>query len=166
MNKRNFKLWHSLTGSIILLLIETGCIRFISSSSIKETGILLVATAGMFINIYVASEVIEEVRGARHMFMLLSVVVLQLVTFFAFQYAFLYMVQPASYPSLPMTPLSLFLHSLMIFVFNPLYLPATDIGRALMLVNTLGSLVLVLFILQNIGEFRKKSLDRIVVNTD
>ncbi len=67
--------------------------------------------------------------------------------------------QPASYPTLTTDPITLLLHSIMIFVFNPLYIPGTDSGRVLMLINSIGAIVLVLFVLQNIGELRRKSLD-------
>jgi hypothetical protein len=157
--KRTFRLWHSLLGTIALLAIEALLIYFLPGLVLHEAAILVIATIGIMVNVYVSAEVIEEVRGARNMFVLLSYVVAQLVVFFAFEYFFLFTVQPASFPSLTSDPLNLLLHSVMIFVFNPIYLPATDMARALVLINTLGSLVLVLFILQNIGELRKKSLD-------
>ncbi len=91
------------------------------------------------------------------MLVLLSVVTLELLIFFAFQYLFLLGVEPTSFPTLLADPVSLGLHSTMIFVFNPLYLPATALGRALLLVNTLGALGLVLFILQNVWQFRSKA---------
>jgi hypothetical protein len=112
------------------------------------------------ITIFVATEVIEEVRGSFHMLMLLTAVVMQFVIFFAFQYFFLTAVQPAAFASLPLDAVSLVLHSVMIFVFNPLYVPDTIAGRALLLIETFGALGLVLFVLQNINQFRRKSLDR------
>jgi hypothetical protein len=44
----------------------------------------------------------------------------------------------------------------MVFVFNPLYLPATIIGRVLLAINTLSALGLVLFILQNIWQIHSE----------
>jgi hypothetical protein len=122
--------------------------------------ILLVSFIGSLTTIYIATEVIEEVRGAFHMIMLLCAIVLQFVLFFAFQYLFLARVQPASFPTLSLDPLSLLLHSVMVFVFNPLYIPGTSVARALLLIQTFAALGLALFVLQNIGEFRRKSLDK------
>jgi len=48
----------------------------------------------------------------------------------------------------------------MVFVFNPLYLPGTSAGRVLLLIQTFAALGLVVFVLQNISEFRRKSLDK------
>jgi hypothetical protein len=119
--------------------------------------ILLGAAAGAVGNIYVATEVIEEVRNAWHMLMLLSIIVGEFVIMFSFQYGYLLMLEPGSFPMLVMNPVTLLLNSVMVFVFNPLYMPATLGGQALLLVNILGALGLVLFILQNIGQFRRSA---------
>jgi hypothetical protein len=105
-------------------------------------------------NIYVAIEAIEEVKGRLHVLIFLSLVVLEFIIFFSFEYWYLLLIQPASFPVLTTDWLSLLLHSTMVFVFNPIYLPATVAGRALLLINTLGALGLVLFILQNIWQLR------------
>lgn len=118
--------------------------------------ILLSAAGGAIGNIYVSAEVIEEVRNAWHMLWLLSVITGELVVFFALQYAYLLSIQPASFPTLALSPVPLLLHSIMVFVFNPLFIPATEWGQELLIVNTLGALGLVLFILQNISQFRRK----------
>ena len=119
---------------------------------------LLFAALGAVVTIYVATEVIEEVRGPRHMLTLLSVVVAEFVIFFTFQYWYLSLISPTSFPTLPLDPAGLLLHSTMVFVFNPLYLPANFIGRALLLINTASALGLVLFILQNIWQFRRNNI--------
>lgn len=154
MQRRTFTLWHSLVGTGLLLAGEGALLMF----ALPDAGIwviLLSAAAGAVGNIYVSAEIIEEVRNAWHMLWLLSVVVVELVVFFAFQYAFLLFMQPESFPTLTASPVPLLLHSVMVFVFNPLFVPATEWGQELLLVNTLGALGLVLFILQNIGQFRK-----------
>lgn len=157
---KTFKFWHSIAGTIALVAIELAAVHFVPGILPNITIILLASIAGSLITVYVATEVIEEVHGAFHMILLLTAVVAEFVIFFAFQYFFLVAVQPASFSSLPLDPVSLILHSVMVFVFNPLYIPETGAGRSLMLIETFGALGLVLFVLQNINQFRRKSLDR------
>jgi hypothetical protein len=47
----------------------------------------------------------------------------------------------------------------MIFVFNPIYAPVTALGKGMLIIETFGGLGLALFVLQNIGQLRRKSLD-------
>lgn len=148
-----FRLSHSLLGGAALLLIEAGALAL--APAIGDWIIYACAVAGSIGALYIATEVIEEVRGARHMLGLLSVVVGEFVVFFAFQYRFLLAVDPASFPNLPQDPVGLLLHSTMVFVFNPLWVPATGDGRMLLFVNTLAALGLVLFVLQNVWQFRR-----------
>jgi hypothetical protein len=145
----------------VLLLVEAALFYFGAPKSIQEVVVLGVAAIGAVINIYVATEVIEEVKGRTHMFVILTIVMIQFILFFAFEYFFLYLVQPASFPNLTADPVTFVLHSVMVFVFNPLYLPATAAGRSLLLINTFGALGLALFVLQNISQFRAKSLDKV-----
>jgi hypothetical protein len=159
MKTRTFKLWHSVLGAILLLLVELLVFKLPTLGNLRESFVLLIAALGALVNIYVAMEVVEEVKGRTHMFLLLSIVMTQFIIFFGFEYWFLYMVQPSSFPALSPDPLSFLLNSVMVFVFNPLYLPATTAGRGLLLIDTFGGLGLVLFVLQNIGQFRRKSLD-------
>jgi hypothetical protein len=156
---RTFKLWHSLLITLALVLIESAIIYEHSLGDIRTYLILLIAIIAAVVNIYLATEVVEEVRGKRRMIVMLFAIMTEFVVFFAFQYWFMSLVQPASFPSLSLDPVSLLLSSVMVFVFNPIYLPATSAGRALLLIDTFGALGLVLFLLQNIGEFRGKSLD-------
>ncbi len=160
MKQINFKFWHSLLGSVILLLIEWGVLELFSITSGQIGTIFAISIIGSLTTIFVATEIIEEVRGAFRMILLLCAVVLEFVLFFAFQYFFLDIVQPSSFPTLLLNPSSLLLHSIMIFVFNPLYLPSTSAGRILLLIQTFAALGLAFFVIQNIGEFRRKSLDR------
>jgi hypothetical protein len=148
-----------LIVGIVLILIECASTYLHVVNSMQIALILIIAIAWAVINIYIATEVVEEVKGARHMLIVLSIIMAEFIVFFAFQYWFLALAQPASFPSLAHDPISLALNSVMIFVFNPLYLPATSAGRALLLIDTLGALGLVLFLLQNISAFRRKSLD-------
>jgi hypothetical protein len=148
------KLWHSVTGLAALVIVQAVGLYVLSGLAMAWLT-LLCAAAGAAVTIYVATEVIEEVRNARHMLVLLSVVVAEFVVFFAFEYLFLSIVSTTAFPTLSQDPVSLVLHSTMVFVFNPLYLPGTGLGRALLLINTAGGLGLVLFILQNIWQFRK-----------
>jgi hypothetical protein len=151
--KGKFRLWHSLAGMAALVVLEA--LATAVPWMFDTASVWLGAIAGSFVALYVATEVIEEVRIARHMLLLLSVVVGEFVVFFAFQYHFLLHMQPANFPTLGDDPLSLLLHSTMVFVFNPLYLPATPAASALLFINTLAALGLVLFILQNVWQFRR-----------
>ena len=154
MIRKKFRLSHSVSGLLALLAIQ-GILVYLWATGVVAWFILLCALAGAAITLYVATEVIEEVRNASHMLKLLSIVVMQFVVFFAFEYWFLMIASTNSFPKLPHDPVSLLLHSIMIFVFNPLYLPGNFFGRTLLLINTAGALGLVLFILQNIWQFRR-----------
>ena len=157
---KTFRFWHSVAGAAALVLIEYA-LAFTGLGDSARIGIILaIAIIGSLVTIFVATEVIEEVRGAFHMLMLLTAVVGQFVVFFAFQYFFLGSIEPASFPTLSLDPVSLMLDSVMAFVFNPLYIPGTGAGRSLLLIETFAALGLALFVLQNISQFRRKSLDR------
>ena len=151
---RKVKLSHSAAGLITLVLVEFGVL----AASPALVWLLLVgALLGAAALLYVATEVIEEVRNKVHMLQLLSVVLAEFIIFFAAEYYLLLAVSPQSFPTLSADTVSLLLHSTMIFVFNPLYIPADTLGRALLLINTASALGLVLFIVQNIWQFRKVS---------
>jgi hypothetical protein len=154
MNNKKFRLSHLFLGITGLLVVQAALLLLFPLVSTNEELIIVFAILGSGIHIYVALEAIEEVRGRLQMLAFLSIIVLEFITFFSFEYWFLLLVQPASFPTLGPDPLSLFLHSTMVFVFNPLYLPATAVGRVLLLVNTLSALGMVLFILQNIWQLR------------
>lgn len=151
--RKTFKLSHSLVGGVGLVLVEAVLLSVLSA--LGDWLIFAVAILGSSAVLYIATEVIEEVRSARHVLALLSVVVGEFVAFFAAQYYFLLQYDPASYPTVPHDAISLLLHSTMVFVFNPLYLPATADGRVLLFINTLAALGLVFFVLQNIWQFRR-----------
>ena len=154
MKRKHFTIWHSLEGLGILLIVEYAALHVLPSA--LWLPVLYVAAAlGAIGTTYVSTEVIEEVKSAWHMLLLLSVTTTEFVAFFAFQYGFLTVVDPGSFTNMPFTPVSIALNSVMIFVFNPIYLPTNEAGQVLLLINTLGALGLVLFLLQNIGQFRK-----------
>jgi hypothetical protein len=156
---RTFKLSHSVFITAVLIFIEL-VLTYLPLPVAASIGcILMISIIGALVNIYIATEVVEEVKGSRHMLVLLSTVMAEFILFFAFQYWFLSLAQQGSFPTLAQEPISLLLNSVMIFVFNPLYIPATVAGRSLLLINTFGALGLVLFVLQNVGAFRRKSLD-------
>ncbi len=119
--------------------------------------VLLGASVGGAGIIFVATEVIEEVRNARRMLFLLSAIVFEFILFFGFQYGYLINVLPGAFQGLSADPMSILLQSVMVFVFNPLYLPITAAGKALMLLNTAEALILVFFVLQNIWQFRTRT---------
>ena len=154
MKKRHFTLWHSLVGTAALLLVEWFLLYLFAPEGLRLWVIFISSIVGAIGNIYVSTEVIEEVRSAWHMLTLLSVVVGEFVVLFAFEYWYLLRIEPASFPTIPPSPTGFLLHSVMVFVFNPLYLPGTSAGQTLLLINTLGALGLVMFILQNVGQFR------------
>ncbi|MBV9349259.1 MAG: hypothetical protein JO026_00745 [Patescibacteria group bacterium] len=157
MKRNKFKFWHSLIGTALFLTLE-GLLMWLfgSAGNIALICILVFSFMGVTANIIISMDVIEEVRNARYMVLLLSVVVFGFVIFFAFQYWYLLQLQPHSFPGLDTNPINLLLHSTMVFVFNPIYLPASIGARSLMLIETYGALALALFILQNMWQFRKE----------
>ncbi|MDB5238530.1 MAG: hypothetical protein JWM46_800 [Candidatus Kaiserbacteria bacterium] len=156
MKRKKFHLSHSVIGTILFVIVEGVFLTAIAPVPLRIALILLAALAGGIAHIVVATEVIEEVRNARHLLVLLSAVVAIFVAFFAFQYWFLISSAPGSFPGLGTGGTDLLLHSTMIFVFNPIFLPATAAARLLLLINTFGALALVLFILQNVWQIRGK----------
>jgi len=157
VTRKHFTIWHSLEGLGILLIVEYVLLQITSAAWMP---IIFIAAAGGAIGTtYVSTQVIEEVKSAWHMLILLSLTTTEFVIFFAFEYWFLIQQDPGSFLSLSPQPVTLLLHSVMTFVFNPIYLPADLAGQGLLLINTLGALGLVLFLLQNIGQFRKNSGD-------
>ena len=154
MTRRKFKLSHSVVGLILLLALQ-GLLLYMWPVGAAAWLLLCFAAVGAIVTLYVATEVVEEVRSPSHMVVLLSVVVAEFVLFFACEYWYLGLVSPASFPTLPPDITSLLLHSMMVFVFNPLYLPSDTLGRVLLLINTASSMGLALFILQNISQFRR-----------
>ncbi len=159
MKRRKFKLSHSLLGTAALIVAESLLIFTHTPVAVAEGVILAASIAGIIVTIFVATEAVEEVKGSMNMFMILSLVILEFLVFFAFQYWFLCLAQPASFPDLSLDPISLMLTSVLVFVFNPINLPATIAGRGLLLIEIIGSLGLVMFVLQNVSQFRRKSLD-------
>lgn len=154
MINKKFKPSHLFLGIGGLLIIQAALLHFLPAVTANEEFILIFGIIGVGMNIYVAVKAIEEIKGRLPMLVFLSLIVLEFIIFFSFEYYFLLLVQPASFPMLTTDWLSLLLHSTMVFVFNPIYLPETVAGRALLLINTLGALGLVLFILQNIWQLR------------
>lgn len=152
--RKKFELWHSLLGGLVLLIVEAGAITL--APGIGDWIIFAASALGSVAALYVATEVIEEVPSMLRMLELLSVVMGEFVLFFAAQYHFLMRIDPLGFPNLPGDPVSLALHSTMVFVFNPLWLPADTAGRMLLLIHTLAALGLVLFVLQNVAQFRRK----------
>jgi hypothetical protein len=154
MRKPPFKLWHSIAALAAFLLVQ-GLLSYVLPPLAAPLTLGASVAAAPFL-LYLSTEVIAEIHVARRMLVLLSAVVAEFVVFFAVEYSFLLKASPASFPLLPHEPVALLLHSVMVLVFNPLYLPDTGFGRALLLINTLAALVLVLFILQNIHSFRHR----------
>ncbi len=154
MKNKKFTLFHLFWGIVGLLIVQAFLLWFWPNANTNEILIIIFGIVGVGMNIYVAIEAIEEVNSRLEMLIFLSLIVIEFIVFFSFEYWFLILEQPASFPTLTPDFLSLILHSTMVFVFNPLYLPATAVGRVLLLINTIGTLGLVLFILQNIWQLR------------
>ena len=152
--RKKFTFWHSIASMLGIIVIEAFATSFFTTDN-AVWAIVVGAAVGSIVNLYVTTEVIEEVKSARHMFVLLTAVLVEFLLFFAMQYAMLLVLEPASFPTLTLEPVTLLLHSTYVFVFNPLYLPATLAGRSLLLVNTLASVGLVVFILQNLSQLRR-----------
>jgi hypothetical protein len=156
MARKKFKFSHSIVGLLGLLLLQ-GILVWLWPIEAVAWLILCLSAVGAMGLLYVATEVVEEIRNANHMIAMLFAVSLEFVIFFACEYGFLIVISPSSFPSLPPDLTSLLLHSTMVFVFNPLYLPATALGRMLLLINTASSMGLVLFVLQNVAQIRRSA---------
>ncbi|MFA6353636.1 MAG: hypothetical protein WCW93_01755 [Candidatus Paceibacterota bacterium] len=159
MKDKKFTLFHLFWGIVGLLIAQAFLFWFWPNASINTGLILIFGIVGVGMNIYVAIEAIEEVSSRLEMLIFLSLIVLEFILFFSFEYWFLILEQPASFPTLTADFLNLVLHSTMVFIFNPIHLPATAVGSALILINTLGTLGLVLFILQNVWQLRPANPD-------
>lgn len=159
--RRRFNFAHSLAGVALVLGLEGALVGlFDLLFGTHSAGVFVVVigalTGGLFV-ILIATEVIEEVRRPLHMLVLLSAVVFEFIIFFAFQYWYLSLIAPGSFQFLLLDPISMLLHSTMVFALNPLHMPMTSAAQALLLINTLESLVLAFFVLQNVWQFRDKA---------
>lgn len=158
--RHRFDLSHSVVWTLLALLVESVVVLVPELAIPRAAGILTILTIAAIVsvvNIVIATEAVEEVRGGLAMLTTLAVLMGEFVAFFACQYGLLLFADTASFPGLSLDPLALLLASIMAFVFNPLVLPATEAGRALLIINTFGSLGLVLFVLQNISQFRRSA---------
>jgi hypothetical protein len=158
MNRPRFHLWHSILTTAVLVLIELAFLH--APLRDAETLLLALAIVGATVTIYAATEAIEEVRGSRMLFIVLTFVLTQFVLFFAFEFWVLDTIQPLAFPSLTNGPAAYLLSSLMAFVLNPLYLPATPSGQLLLNLETIGAVGIVLFAVQNIAQLRPRWLDK------
>jgi hypothetical protein len=153
MRGKKFNISHSILGIAAILLLQILIVSFIPALA----GISILAGAivcGIGI-VVIATDVVEEVRESRKMLILLSVTVLEFIVFYAFQYYLILQVEPGSFQNLIQEPVTLLLQSAMVFALNPLYLPINITGKALLLINTLESLALGLFVLQNIWQLHR-----------
>jgi hypothetical protein len=153
MRRRRFTISHSAMGVVGLLVVEALIVFIVPP--IGTFALLLAAIVGGVGIVVIATEIVEEVRNSRNMLILLSATVVEFIVFFAFQYHFILHLDPNSFQNLVAEPISLLLQSTMVFALNPLYLPASVAGKALLLINTLESLVLALFVLQNIWQLHR-----------
>lgn len=150
---RRFHLAYSLLSLAVLLVAQDALMGAFPAFA---PGLMLGASLlGAGLTLYFATEAIEEVRNASRMLLLVLAVAAEFVAFFAFQYWFSALLSPANFPSLPQDAVSYLLQSIMVFVFNPLYMPETLVGRALLLINTASALGLVVFVLQNAPQIRR-----------
>lgn len=161
--RKRFSFAHSLAGVALLLGIEGALVGlfdvlFRTNSAGAFVVVIGALIGGLFVTL-IATEVIEEVRKAVHMLFLLSAVVFEFIVFFAFQYWYLSLIVPGSFHTLGMDAISMLLHSTMVFSLNPLYLPTTPSAQALILINTLESLILAFFVLQNVWQFRRENIE-------
>ena len=152
---KKFGVFHLFFGIIGFLIFEGVLLQFLPATSIDEVIVLLFSIIGAIVNMCVAIQAIEKVNSRLPMLIFLFLIVLEFITFFAFEYWYLILVEPTSFPTLPVNMLSFLLHSTMIFVFNPLHLPTTEAGNVLLLINTLSSFCIVIFILQNIWQLHQ-----------
>jgi hypothetical protein len=150
--EKKFEVFHLFFGIVGLLILEGFILQILPVPGVEEMVILTFSIIGAAVNMYVAIQAIEKVDSRLTMLVFLFLIILSFILFFAFEYWYIILVDPASFPTVTADMLSLLLHSTMIFVLNPLYLPGTLAGKALLLINTLSSLGIVIFLLQNIWQ--------------
>ena len=148
--------------SLLLVLVAEGVFvwtwnlhMFEEFESFRAAMILSMAFVGTFTIIILSTEVVREIRDALNMYILLMATILQFIVFFAFQYWYLSLIAPLSYPGLILSPISLIYQSTMIFVFNPLMSPSGNAAELLVLINILGAIAIVVFVLQNLWQIRR-----------
>lgn len=151
---RPFTLWHSVVGAALFVALEAVCLFFYPAATAWVVSIF--SAVGAFGTMYVATEVVEEIHHLRRMILLLVAVIAEFIALFAFQYHFLAAHDALAFPAYSPDALSAVLQSLMVFVFNPISLPADAAGKLLLIINTLAAIGLVLFILQNISQLRHR----------
>jgi hypothetical protein len=152
-SRPKFKFWHSVAGLLVLAVAES--LAVMAAPFAAGWLVALCALAGTAVTLYVATEIVEEVSGKPKLFALLTAIIGEFVLFFALQYHLLAHADPSAFATLGTDAVSLLLQSTLVFALNPIDLPTDTAGRLLLLVNTLGSLGLVLFVLQNIWQLRK-----------
>ena len=123
--EKKFDILHLFFGIAGLLVLEGVLFQFLPVIGAEEAIVLLFSVVGVTMNMYVAIQAIEKVNSRLPMLVFLFLIILEFITFFAFEYWYLILFEPTSFPTVAPDMLSLLFHSTMVFVFNPLFLPAT-----------------------------------------
>jgi hypothetical protein len=145
-------------GTLLSILLE-GIVLFLMSklpeiSEAQRSYFLFFALIGSCAIVILSTEVIREFKNSVVSLFFFLLTVVQFIIFFAFQYWYLLRILPSSFTGFSGTPVNFLYHSTMIFLFNPLIVPHGNTAEILVLINTFGSIILILFILQNIWQFR------------
>jgi hypothetical protein len=153
--KERFSYLTSIKGLVGILLSEALLLWLASKIDFSVTlMILLIAVAGMVSILILSKEVIYEYSDHVTVLIMFLATIVQFIIFFAFQYWFLLVYSQDSFSGFAMLPVDFLLHSTLIFLFNPMVIPNTETARALMLSNLFGSVIIIIFILQNIWHFK------------
>ena len=147
---------------ISMILIEPIMFWIMTRSGLVEKWqmpmfLLFISLFTTFTYILFSTEVIREIKEDLNMILLFGLTIFQFILFFAVQYYYLVKICSNSFSGLSYTAIDYFYQSTMIFFMNPLITPNTDTARILILINIFGAVSIILFILQNIWQFREQS---------
>ena len=137
------------------LLIYTANIGNIEMTPI----ILLSGFVYTLIFIMYQLEVVSCERNLIKKITTLYIVILSFIIYFAFQYWFLSIVKPNSFIGFPgkFNPIDYIFHSMMVFVFSPMIKPLNSFGQILMIEQVIGTITIIMFVLQNMWNIKTKS---------
>ena len=159
----NFKRHSSIVGFLKIMFLFLGIegllIYTANIGNIEMTPIILLSGFVYTLTFIVYQlEVISRERDLTKKITTLYIVTSSFVIYFAFQYWFLSIVKPNSFigSSGKFNPIDYIFHSMMVFVFSPMIKPLNNFGQILMIEQIIGTITIVMFVLQNMWNIKTK----------
>jgi hypothetical protein len=151
-----FSYCSSSIAVILTLLFERALLWLSPQLEYRGQDIMVLSFSfiGMVTILILLKEVIFEYKNSLTTLIMFLTTIFQFIFFFSFQYRFLLLVSPGSFSGFAGLPVDFLLQSTLIFLFNPTIIPLTEVARALVLINLFGSMVIIMFVLQNIWYFK------------